>query len=241
MQKFFTEQSFVDVLHIKPDWQIHIRHFTFLPHGTSPPFVSVPHSPEGKPSCPPSSAHPPWQPVLPDHPRSKYLPDIRYNRASGRLPQNGHPEHCPVSLVHTALSNLPADADNPSVSEAQHFVLPKLTDVGTFQFGQCSGSRRFRVKSKIRSQFLRRIIAAQIEQPCHEVDHIPLGSAAEAEEIFLVQLQARMPVIVERAASHAVAAHFQPIVFGGLLYADCRLDGFIDRHRKTSVHSIQKA
>ena len=50
-----------------------------------------------------------------------------------------------------------------------------------------------------------------------------------------------MPVIVERAASHAVAAHFQPVMFDGLLYADCRLDGFIDCHRKTSVHSIQKA
>ena len=35
-----------------------------------------------------------------------------------------------------------------------------------------------------------------------------------------------MPVVVERAASHAVVAHFQPVVFGGLLDADCRLDGF---------------
>ena len=34
------------------------------------------------------------------------------------------------------------------------------------------------------------------------------------------------------------AADFQPVVFGGLLYADCRLDGFIDGHRKTSVHNI---
>ena len=41
-----------------------------------------------------------------------------------------------------------------------------------------------------------------------------------------------MPVIVERAASNAVAAHFQPVIFGGLLYADCRLDGFIESHRK---------
>ena len=31
-------------------------------------------------------------------------------------------------------------------------------------------------------------ITAQIEQPCHKVDYIPLGSAAEAEEIILVQL-----------------------------------------------------
>src|SRR5699024_10156480 len=56
MQKFLTKQSFVDVLPVKPDRQIHIRHFTFLPHGTTPPFVSVLHSPEGKQSCPPSSA-----------------------------------------------------------------------------------------------------------------------------------------------------------------------------------------
>ena len=41
-----------------------------------------------------------------------------------------------------------------------------------------------------------------------------------------------MPVVVERAASHTVAVDIQPIVFGGLLYADCRLDGFIDCHRK---------
>ena len=94
------------------------------------------------------------------------------------------------------------------------------------------GSGRFRVKPKIRSQLLCCFIAAQIERPCHEVDHIPLDSAAKAEEIILIQLHARMPVIVERAASHAVSVDFQPVVFGGLLYADCHLDGFIDCHRK---------
>ena len=36
------------------------------------------------------------------------------SKASGRLPQNGHPEHLPVSWVRIVLSNLPADADNPS-------------------------------------------------------------------------------------------------------------------------------
>ena len=41
-----------------------------------------------------------------------------------------------------------------------------------------------------------------------------------------------MPVVVERAANHTVAVDIQPVVFGGLLHADCRLDGFIDRHRK---------
>ena len=65
-----------------------------------------------------------------------------------------------------------------------------------------------------------------------------LAERTEAEKIVLIQLQARMPVVVERAASHAVVAHFQPVVFGGLLDADCRLDGFIDCHRKPSVHNI---
>ena len=105
--------------------------------------------------------------------------------------------------------------------EAEHFILPELTDIGTFRFGQ--GSGRFRVKPKIRSQFLHRFIAAQIEQSCYEVDHIPFGSAAEAEEIFLIQLQAGVPVIVERAASHVVPVDFQPVVFGGVSYGDCCL------------------
>ena len=64
-----------------------------------------------------------------------------------------------------------------------------------------------------------------------------LYPAAEVEEIVLVQPQARMPVIVERAASHTAAVDFQPVVFGGLLHADRRLDVFIDCHRKTSVHN----
>ena len=37
-----------------------------------------------------------------------------YKRQSGRLPQNGHHKARPVSLVHSALSNPPTDADNPS-------------------------------------------------------------------------------------------------------------------------------
>ena len=35
----------------------------------------------------------------------------------------------------------------------------------------------------------------------------------------------------------SVVAHFQPVVFGGLLHADRRLDGFINCHRKISVHN----
>ena len=117
-------------------------------------------------------------------------------------------------------------------------MLQKLMDYDPAKGAEYALSLIHIFKSKVRSQLLRCFITAQIEQPCHKVDYVPLGSAAEAEKIVLIQLQARMPVVVERAASHAVVAHFQPVVFGGLLDADCRLDGFIDCHRKPSVHNI---
>ena len=41
LQKFFTKQSFVDVLSVKPDRQIHIRRFPILRHGAPPPFSFV--------------------------------------------------------------------------------------------------------------------------------------------------------------------------------------------------------
>jgi hypothetical protein len=74
-----------------------------------------------------------------------------------------------------------------------------------------------------------------MKQLCHKVNHISGGTTSEAIEIVLVQLQAWMPVIVEWAAGHTVAAHFQSIVCGGLLYGNSRLDAFIDRHLRTSL------
>ena len=38
LQKFFTKQSFVDVLPVKPHGQVHIRRFPVLRHGAPPPF-----------------------------------------------------------------------------------------------------------------------------------------------------------------------------------------------------------
>ena len=55
--------------------------------------------------------------------------------------------------------------------------------------------------------------------------HLP-STAAEAIEVILVQLQAGVSVIVERAANHPGAIDFQPIVFGGLPNRDRRLDCF---------------
>ena len=110
-------------------------------------------------------------------------------------------------------------------------------NIRTLWLDHSCGSGRFRVKPKVRSQLLHCFMVTQIEQLCHKVDHVSLGSATEAEEIIFIQLQARMPVIVEWAASHTAAVDFQPIVLGSLLHADRRLDVFIDCHRKTSVHN----
>ena len=40
-------------------------------------------------------------------------------------------------------------------TKAQHFVLPELSDIRVFRLWQGCVSKRFRVKTKIRSQFLR--------------------------------------------------------------------------------------
>ena len=86
LQKFFTKQSFVDVLPIKPHGQVHIRRFPVLRHGAPPPLSFVQCTPAKKRSCRFSSARPPERPVLPDRPRSAHPPYIRYGSASGRLP-----------------------------------------------------------------------------------------------------------------------------------------------------------
>ena len=89
---------------------------------------------------------------------------------------------------------------------------------------------RLGADAEVLRQSLRRFEVAEIKQLCHKVDHISFGSAAEAIEIVLVQLQAGMPVIVERTASHTVSVDPQPVVFGSLSDWDSRLDGFIDCH-----------
>ena len=118
-------------------------------------------------------------------------------------------------------------------TEAHHFVLSELSDMGAFRLVGCLYRlTRFVADTEVSRQFLRRFVATEIEQPCHKVDYIPLGSASETGEIILIQLHARMPVMVERAASHTVAAHFQLVVFSGLLYRNSRLDAFVDRHNR---------
>src|SRR5690554_4460140 len=124
-EKFFTENDFVDCFTVKPyrnisGWVL----CCFFAHGAVPPFSFVPHSPEEKQSCPPSSSRPPRHPVLPECLRSGCQPDIPCGRASGRLPRNGHPACPPAFWAHTAPSNLPADADNPSAPGSRAFHPP---------------------------------------------------------------------------------------------------------------------
>lgn len=69
-----------------------------------------------------------------------------------------------------------------------------------------------------------------LKQPCREVHHIPGSPAAEAIEVILVQLQAGVSVVVERAANHPGTVDFQPIVVGGLSERDRRLDCFKNVH-----------
>ena len=64
-----------------------------------------------------------------------------------------------------------------------------------------------------------RCAAALLEQPGRKVDYISMRAAAEAVEVVAVELQARRPVRVERAAHEAMLN--RPI-------APRRLDG---RHR----------
>ena len=81
-----------------------------------------------------------------------------------------------------------------------------------------------RVNPEVIHQLLRRVIAAQVEQLCHKVDHVTSCPAAEAVEVILVQLHAGCAVIVEWTADHVATFYFQSIVFGSLFYGNCHLD-----------------
>ena len=92
-----------------------------------------------------------------------------------------------------------------------------------------------RVNPKVIRQLLRRLIVAQIEQPCRKVDHVTSCSATEAVEVILIQLHAGRVVIVEGAAGHIAAPDLQTVVFGSLSHCDHRLDVFKKIHTNTSV------
>ena len=80
--------------------------------------------------------------------------------------------------------------------EAQHFILGLTDGYRDASADHGCGSGRFRVKPEVQKPaFALLHNCTQIEQPCHKVV-IPFSSAAEAEKIVLIQLQARrMPVV----------------------------------------------
>ena len=79
-------------------------------------------------------------------------------------------------------------------------------------------------QAKILGQFLGGLPGGQIVEPDSKIDHIAGGSAAEAVEIFLVQLHAGIFVIVERAAGHAAPIDLDPIHLCGFPDGDGLLD-----------------
>ena len=86
-------------------------------------------------------------------------------------------------------------------------------------------SRNPRRNSEICRQPFRCFFDRQPEQPCGKIDHVPIGSTAEAVKT-LVQLHTRMAILVKRTAGHAVPIHSQSIVFCCLTGCDEAFDSF---------------
>ena len=86
-------------------------------------------------------------------------------------------------------------------------------------------ARNPRRDSEICRQPFRCLFDRQAEQPCGKVNHISIGSAAEAVEA-LVQFHAGVVILVERTAGHPIPIHSQSIVFCRLAGCDEALDSF---------------
>ena len=83
-------------------------------------------------------------------------------------------------------------------------------------------------QAKILGQLLGGLFGGQIVEPRCEVDHIAGGSAAEAVEVFLVQLHAGIFVIVEGTAGHAAASHRDAVMLRRLPGGDGLFHDFKD-------------
>ena len=106
----------------------------------------------------------------------------------------------------------------------QRLILERLCQ-RIFRFPQrCRSRGLVRVDPKVIRQLFRCVIAAQVEQLCHKVDHIAVGSAPEAVEVILIQLHTGCTVGVEGAADHVATVYFQSVVFGSLFHGNCHLD-----------------
>ena len=113
-------------------------------------------------------------------------------------------------------------------TEAKHFILRNCRIWGALLDHSC-GSGWFRVKPEVRSQLLCRLQTRRLNSLTRSITS-PCSSRSRRNNLHRLHSDTYQ----ERAANHAVAVDFQP-VFGGLLYADCRLDVFIDCHRKLVI------
>ena len=87
-------------------------------------------------------------------------------------------------------------------------------------------------KAKILRQLLGGFLWGQVVEPGGQVDHIASCPAAEAVEIFLIQLHAGIFVIVKGAAGHAVPSDLNPISFCGFFDRN----GLLDRLKYICAH-----
>lgn len=85
------------------------------------------------------------------------------------------------------------------------------------------------VDSKIRSDFLRGIIAADAKQPGNKVDHIPMGMTAKAIEMP-VQLQTGIVIFMKGTVGHTVASYIQSIHLRRIQCGNSILDSFVYGH-----------
>ena len=126
--------------------------------------------------------------------------------------------------------------------QTAHFLLPVCFQQRTLRFGQ--GSRRrglVRVNPEILCQLLRCLVTAQAKQPCHKVNHIAGGSAAETVKIPFVQLHAGVPVLMERTTAHPISVDLQPIVFRRIRHTNILFYQFKECHENPSVSGHKKS
>ena len=85
------------------------------------------------------------------------------------------------------------------------------------------GDRQPEISGQLSGGFIR----SQIKKLCREVDHVAFLLTPEADEI-LIDLHARIPVVMKRTAGHAGAVHFDTVSLSSLAGADLFLDLGID-------------
>ena len=84
--------------------------------------------------------------------------------------------------------------------------------------------------SEVGNQPLGCFVVAYAQQLGGEVDHIAVSPTPETVVVVLVQFQARVPVVVEWAASHSAVLHLQTVVFSCHPGFYRSFNGFVEIH-----------